>query len=106
LKKYHVIVSNPPYIDCSDVHLAQGDVRFEPKSALVAEEHGLADIALIIEQAKKSLSINGYLYFEHGYTQADDIQALFHKHGYFEIKTIKDYNDNDRVTYACYNGKQ
>jgi len=106
LKKYDVIVSNPPYIDCSDVHLAQGDVRFEPKSALVAKEHGLADIALIIEQAQIYLSVKGYLYFEHGFTQAEDVQAIFHKHGYFEVTTIKDYNGNDRVTYACYNGKQ
>jgi len=101
-KKYHVIVSNPPYINPEDIHLELGDVRFEPKSALVANEQGLSDIIKIIFQAKKHLHVNGYLYLEHGYDQGAAIRALFSEHGYQCIQTVKDYNDNERVTFACY----
>jgi len=102
-KKYEIIVSNPPYIDPLDCHLEEGDVRFEPRSALVAENKGLADIELIIKYAKNYLATNGTLYFEHGFDQAEAVKSIFFKYGYQNIKTIKDYNGNDRITFACYN---
>ena len=68
-KKFDLIVSNPPYIDGDDVNLTQGDVRFEPKSALVATEQGLADIKHIANKARHHLNAQGQLFFEHGFTQ-------------------------------------
>lgn len=101
-KRFDVIVSNPPYIDELDEHLDQGDVRFEPKSALVAEEQGFADIEHIIKESITYLNDNAWLYFEHGFEQAKQIQEIFAQNGFSNIATVKDYNENDRVTFACY----
>lgn len=97
---FNIIVSNPPYIDEDDHHLAQGDVRFEPKSALVAENEGLADIIKIAEQAKHFLAEHGYLYVEHGYQQALQVQNILTDLGYQNVATVKDYGGNDRITYG------
>lgn len=95
---FDIIVSNPPYIDPQDPHLQQGDVRFEPLSALVAEQQGLADIRFIVEQAPAFLQSGGWLLIEHGYDQAAAVQALFTARGFQYCATRKDYGDNDRVT--------
>ena len=73
----HLIVSNPPYIRSDDPHLAQGDVRFEPLSALASGEDGLDDIRIITRQAADRLLPNGWLLIEHGYDQGDDVRNLF-----------------------------
>uniref|UniRef100_UPI0025FB8423 peptide chain release factor N(5)-glutamine methyltransferase n=1 Tax=uncultured Haemophilus sp. TaxID=237779 RepID=UPI0025FB8423 len=65
--QFDIIISNPPYIDETDEHLFQGDVRFEPRSALVAGESGLADLRHLIERAPVHLKDNGYLLLEHGW---------------------------------------
>ncbi len=101
-KHYDVIVSNPPYIDEQDHHLAQGDVRFEPKTALVAADNGLADIKIIVSQARNYFNQFGYLYVEHGFEQSIAVQDIFADHGYEKIQTFKDYNDNDRITCGCF----
>jgi release factor glutamine methyltransferase len=101
-KKYEVIVSNPPYIDALDHHLTEGDVRFEPSSALVAAQQGLADIQHIINTAKLYLTVQGVLYIEHGYQQADAVQHLLSEAHYQGIKTVQDLAGNDRVTFAHY----
>jgi release factor glutamine methyltransferase len=93
-----VIVSNPPYIDETDRHLDEGDVRFEPKSALVSADNGLADIKLITQQALRCLKPQGALFFEHGWSQANDVKAIMRETGFKKIRTLKDYGDNDRVT--------
>lgn len=103
--KFDLIVSNPPYIDKNDHHLSEGDVRFEPLSALVAENNGLADIRLIAENAIDYLRVGGFLLFEHGFEQKKAVQDILIENGYFQIKTVKDYGGNDRVTMAVY-GKQ
>ncbi|KQN68463.1 protein-(glutamine-N5) methyltransferase, release factor-specific [Serratia sp. Leaf51] len=95
---FALIASNPPYIDAADPHLAQGDVRFEPASALVADNAGLADLAHIIRSAPAYLQDRGWLLLEHGWQQANDVQALLRQAGYQQISTVKDYGDNDRVT--------
>lgn len=100
---FDVIVSNPPYIEKGDVHLKRGDLRFEPISALVADENGLADIRKIAQQAAKYLKKGGYLLFEHGFEQALAIRKLLTELGYVEVNTIKDYGGNDRVTMALFN---
>lgn len=97
-QRFNVIVSNPPYIDESDIHLKQGDVRFEPLSALVAPDQGLADIRYIAEQARHFLVSGGWLVVEHGYQQAKAVQDIFTQHGFVQVKTEQDYGANDRVT--------
>lgn len=98
--KFALIVSNPPYIEEHDPHLIQGDVRFEPKSALVAADNGLADIKYIAKTAREYLLADGWLLFEHGYDQAIAVQAILRELGYQSITTEQDYAGNDRVTIA------
>ncbi|MGF1719759.1 peptide chain release factor N(5)-glutamine methyltransferase [Vibrio kyushuensis] len=96
--KFALIVSNPPYIDETDPHLSQGDVRFEPMSALVAKENGFADIRYISEHAIQFLEHDGWLMFEHGFEQGADVREILTVLGYQHVVTEKDYGNNDRVT--------
>ncbi len=95
---FDFILSNPPYIAQDDVHLSQGDVRFEPISALVATDNGLGDIKRIANDAKKHLRPGGQLWFEHGYNQAQQIQAILNALNYNNIKTHFDLSGQPRVT--------
>ena len=96
--QFDIIVSNPPYIDETDEHLFQGDVRFEPRSALVAGENGLADLRHLIEYAPGHLKDNGYLLLEHGWKQGEEVQSIFWQNHWQGVATIRDYGDNERVT--------
>jgi release factor glutamine methyltransferase len=98
--KYDLIVSNPPYIDPADPHLQSGDVRFEPLSALTAENSGMADIELISQQARDYLLPNGVLLFEHGFDQGERCRELLAYLGFSDVETAKDYGGNDRVTFG------
>ncbi|WP_180157095.1 peptide chain release factor N(5)-glutamine methyltransferase [Acinetobacter sp. YH12045] len=93
---FDVIVSNPPYIDADDVHMK--DLATEPERALVADNHGLADLEQIILQAKKHLTVNGWVVLEHGYDQGEAVRHLFLQAGYRNVRTVKDYGGNDRVS--------
>lgn len=95
---FDLIVSNPPYIDPEDEHLSQGDVRFEPKSALVADNKGLADLAIIADQSKQYLVNSGWLLMEHGYDQLDSVQTLLTDMGYQNVTTRFDLGGNPRIT--------
>ncbi|SLJ93234.1 release factor glutamine methyltransferase [Enterobacter sp. NFR05] len=95
---FDLIVSNPPYIDEQDPHLAMGDVRFEPRSALVAAQEGLADVAWIIAQSRRFLRPGGWLLLEHGWQQGEAVRALFGEQGYVQVETCRDYGDNERLT--------
>ena len=95
---FDVIVSNPPYIAADDPHLQQGDVRFEPMGALVADNQGLRDIENIVQQARHYMRPNGWLLIEHGYQQGQTVRQLFEQSGYVAITTLRDLNDNERVT--------
>lgn len=95
---FSVIVSNPPYIDAGDRHLLEGDVRYEPKSALFAENKGYADLEHIIEHAKNFLSPSGMLLLEHGYTQGEKVREMFINNRYTEIQTFRDLAERERVT--------
>lgn len=101
-KSFNLIVSNPPYIDPNDQHLSEGDVRFEPLSALTAGNKGLADIEHIITEARKFLVQDGWLVLEHGYDQALAVQTLFKQAGYHTIQSLQDYGQQDRMTMAQY----
>lgn len=98
LKKFDLIVSNPPYICKNDVHLTQGDVRFEPKSALIAAENGLRDIFTITKNAKNYLVSNGQLLFEHGYNQAQDVQQILKNASFVDVCTYHDLAGQPRIT--------
>lgn len=80
-RRFGLIVSNPPYIAATDPHLACGDVRFEPLTALAAGQDGLADLRQLTAAARNHLSPDGVLLLEHGYDQADAVQALLQMHG-------------------------
>lgn len=101
-QRFTVIVSNPPYIDAQDPHLSQGDVRFEPRSALVAENHGLADLRTLVETARNYLEPGGWVLLEHGWQQAAQVRELFNDAGYTEIQSCQDYGGNDRLTVGRY----
>jgi release factor glutamine methyltransferase len=96
--KFNVIVSNPPYIDRNDAHLNQGDLRFEPLSALASGDDGLDDIRIIINESLAYLNPQGWLMLEHGYNQAETVADLMAQAGLIDIETIKDLGGNDRVT--------
>lgn len=93
----NVVVSNPPYIETKDPHLLQGDVRFEPRLALVSGQDGLDDIRQIVKQAKYCLKPSGWLLVEHGYDQAERVQQLFIDAGFSNVSSEQDFGDNDRV---------
>ncbi|TMP46790.1 peptide chain release factor N(5)-glutamine methyltransferase [Pseudoalteromonas citrea] len=99
---FDLIVSNPPYIEEDDEHLSQGDVRFEPLSALVASDEGMSDIKHIIDKGRAHLKPGGYLLIEHGYQQAIKLQQYFAQMAYTNILTIKDMSGCDRVTLAMW----
>lgn len=98
--QFDVIVSNPPYIDELDENLSQGDVRFEPTSALVAHKQGLGDIQEIAQQALGFLKPQGSIYFEHGFEQGEAVRNLLSDLGYSNAQTAKDYNGHERITWA------
>ncbi len=95
---FGMIVSNPPYIDEHDPHLSQGDVRFEPLTALVADSEGLADLDHIVTTSRQHLLPGGWLLVEHGWTQGDAVRALFRQTGYTAVETCRDYGGNERLT--------
>ncbi len=97
-RNFQLIVSNPPYIDAADPHLSQGDVRFEPHTALVAEEDGLADIRQIIEQAPDYLAPGGWLLLEHGWQQAEAVRELLWARGFHAVITRQDLGGQERVS--------
>ena len=96
-QNFDFIVSNPPYICEADPHLDQGDVRFEPRSALTSGKDGLDDIREIISQAHNYLSNHGVLLLEHGYDQADAICDLLNSAGFEQVSDHFDYNNQPRV---------
>lgn len=98
--RYPLIVSNPPYIDAADPHLEQGDVRFEPRTALVAADQGLADLRTIAEGARLHLEPGGWLCMEHGYQQADSVQQLLVGLGYINVGSQRDLDNQPRISFG------
>ena len=93
---FDVIVSNPPYIDEEDEHLAR--LVAEPISALSAPNHGLADIEHIVQQAPQHLNVGGLLAIEHGFDQGLAVGQLFLDNSFNSVHTVQDFGGNDRVT--------
>lgn len=95
--RYHLIVANPPYVDPADPHLDQGDVRFEPRAALVAAEQGLADLRAIAAAAPDHLLAGGWLLLEHGADQSAAVRSLCA--GRMEqVQTWRDLAGHERVS--------
>ena len=97
-QRFDLIISNPPYIAAGDVHLAEGDVRFEPESALVAGADGLDDIREIIAASAQHLNAGGWLMLEHGYDQSSAVRELLLVAGYAQVESRKDLGGHERIT--------
>ncbi|OSM99643.1 MULTISPECIES: peptide chain release factor N(5)-glutamine methyltransferase [Lonsdalea] len=97
-QRFILIVSNPPYIDAEDIHLSQGDVRFEPSGALISGEEGLADLRVIITESPQYLLPGGGLLLEHGWQQGAAVRSMLEQRGFIRVKTHKDYGSNERVS--------
>jgi release factor glutamine methyltransferase len=97
---FDMLVSNPPYIRAGDPHLKQGDVRFEPPTALVSGADGLDAIRHIALHAREFLKPDGWLLFEHGWDQAVAVGELLRQHGYRDMVCHRDLAGHARVT-AC-----
>ena len=98
LKKYDIIVSNPPYIKEEVIETLMDDVKnYEPRSALSGGDSGLIFYERIVEESKKVLKENGTLAFEIGYDQGDSVSNIMKNNGYIDIKVVKDLAGLDRV---------
>ena len=97
-ERFDLIVSNPPYIALLDPHLAQGDVRFEPMSALVSGADGLDDIRRILVDAGAHLNERGWLLLEHGWQQAAAVRELMQRAGFSQVQSRRDLAGHERIT--------
>ena len=95
---FDLIASNPPYIADDDPHLSQGDLRFEPRSALASGVDGLDDLRRIVADAPAHLVPGGWLLVEHGWEQGAAVRVLFAAAGFIAIETARDIEDRERVT--------
>lgn len=93
-----LIVSNPPYIVAGDTHLGQGDLRFEPLSALTDHADGLSALRTIIAGAGTYLKADGWLLLEHGYDQAAAVRSLLNRQGFTEVQSWTDLAGIERVS--------
>ena len=98
--RFDLIVSNPPYIATEDPHLARGDLRHEPLSALASGVDGLDAIRTIVATAPAHLSTGGWLLIEHGWEQAPQVRELLVRQGWRDAASAHDLAGHDRVTFA------
>lgn len=102
--RFDLIVSNPPYIADADVHLGQGDLRFEPRSALASGHDGLDAIRTIVRDAPAHLAEGGWLLLEHGWEQGAAVRALLRYAGLVDVGTVRDLEQRDRVSFGRRDG--
>jgi len=100
-QRFQLIASNPPYIPNADPHLSEGDIRFEPLTALVAGEDGLDDIRFLVANAPQFLESSGWLLLEHGYDQGEAVKAILCEAGYDEVADLLDLQGHGRVAVGC-----
>ena len=97
-ERFDLIASNPPYVAKDDEHLICGDVRFEPRSALISGDQGLDDIKHIARHSLNFLEKNGQILIEHGATQGAKVRSILHKVGFSRCETFNDLSNNERVS--------
>jgi release factor glutamine methyltransferase len=97
-ERFDLIASNPPYLADDDPHLGEGDLRFEPATALSCGVDGLEAIRRIVADAPRHLVPGGWLLLEHGWTQGDAVRAVLREGGFVDVATHHDLEDRDRVT--------
>lgn len=97
-RRYDLVLANPPYIAESDPHLGRGDLRFEPRAALVSGPSGLDAIRTIVEQGARHLAPGGWLLFEHGRDQGDGSRGLLDAYDYGDVTTWRDLSGAERVS--------
>lgn len=102
--RFDTIASNPPYVAADDPHLDEGDLRFEPSSALVGGLSGLEHLEEIISSAMNFLNPRGWLVVEHGYDQQTSVKEAFAGHGYTNIQQRRDYTGTPRVMWGQSSG--
>ncbi len=95
---FEIIVANPPYIDPRDPHLDSGDLQYEPRTALVAGNGGLADLECIVQGAPRQLAPGGWLLLEHGFEQGAAVRQLLQSAGFAQISTRRDLAGRERVS--------
>lgn len=101
-QRFNALLGNPPYIDEDDPHLAFGDVRFEPRSALVSSNSGLEDLGRLVRGAPEQLLDGGWLLLEHGFDQSNAVSAMLHDAGFSEVITRRDMSGQQRITGGCW----
>lgn len=97
-QQFDAIVSNPPYIAADDPHLKEGDVRFEPLSALVSGKDGLESLTHIIKYSYEHLKPGGLLLMEHGFQQKEAVIQLLNQYGYEHVQYWQDWQGHERVS--------
>lgn len=97
-ERFDLIASNPPYIEHDDPHLDQGDLRFEPRTALASGADGLDDLRVIASAAPRHLRPGGWLLLEHGWRQGDAVRTLLAAAGLLDVQTAVDWEYRERVT--------
>lgn len=100
-ERFDLIASNPPYIESDDPHLVEGDLRFEPRTALASGADGLDDLRILVRDAPAHLQAEGWLLVEHGWRQGAAVRALFEAAGFNDVATATDLEGRDRVTSGC-----
>jgi len=96
--RFHALLGNPPYVDVGDPHLACGDVRFEPRTALVSADGGLADLRHLVRGAPAHLLDGGWLLLEHGFEQAPAVRDMLAAAGFGSVRTRRDLEGRERIT--------
>ena len=97
---FDLIISNPPYVEDDSPYLREGDVRFEPASALTSGSDGLNDIRFIATNAKSHLARGGYLMFEHGFEQGPAVRQIMSEHQLKNVNTVEDLSQLPRCTFG------
>lgn len=104
VKKFDMIVANPPYIAAADPHLETGDLRFEPRQALASGSDGLRDLSAIVAGAPMHLVTGSWLLLEHGYDQVVAVVELLRQHGFEQTCTQRDLAGLNRVSGGLWTG--
>ncbi len=99
---FDLVVANPPYIEEHDPHLEEGDLRFEPRSALVAGDGGFADLDAIICRSVDFLADGAWLLLEHGFEQGPGVRGGLQAAGFTGVQTRCDLAGQERISGGCW----